>query len=148
MKKLLLALVLLALPSLASAQVNYVVNAYDLTDTSFTYCTQVDSAASPTCGTAATSGWIRLPATGPQGGKVATAVVEWVTKAATSLEYQVECKLTASGLPVVVESSNTIGSATQEAVVIWAHNWHSCRVGLKLTTDTGTNSVTAYIVQN
>jgi len=143
MKKLFLLLLLLALPSLASAQQQYVVKAYNLGDTSFTYCTQAVSAATPTCGAAVTDGWMRTPTRNP-----ITFVLEWITKAATSLEWQIECKATGDGLPVVVNSSASLTAAGNTFGVIWAHNWHSCRVGLKLTTDSGTNSVTSYMTQN
>jgi len=91
-----------------------------------------------TCGTAVTDGWIGV------GAFYNVAVtVEWVTKAATSLDFQTECAM-GPGLPAIVEtrSATAVG---QWALVITAGVYDRCRVGMKLTADTGAQVVNAYI---
>ena len=128
-----LGLLLITAPLVADGRLLTVVNAYDLTATSYTYCVNTAN-----CGTAATSGWIAIPKT-----DVAAATVEWVTKAATSLDYSVECRAGNTGLNIDVEQYS-MTSASNRAVVMYAFPWDACRIGLKLTTDSGTNSVNAY----
>lgn len=147
MKKLFLLFAFLGCGGLASAQdyPQFFMKAYDLTDTSYTYCTQANSpaAAAPTCGAASTDGWVKT-----SSGNPIVIQVNWITKNATSLEYQIECKITndTSTSPSVLStiSMSAIGVQTS---TIWPHGYTACRVGLKLTTDTGTNSVSAWMGQ-
>jgi len=91
-----------------------------------------------TCGTAVTDGWFGVGVFGTIGVQL-----EWVTKAATSLEMQTECAI-GSGLPVIVKEQSATASG-QWATVVTAGVYDRCRVGLKLTTDTGDQVVNAHI---
>ena len=140
LKKILLSLCLLiaVVQSASAGPFAWVMLTYDLTDTSYTYCEQIDSTL--TCGTAITNGWISIPPNRP-----VTTAVEWITKNATSLDYQVECRPWNGGLGQAV-LTDTLSAVGAEYLVILsnANGLDQCRVGLKLTTDTGDNSVTAY----
>jgi hypothetical protein len=144
MKKYLVALLLALLPSLASAQydnANFIAKTYDLTATSYTYCTQFGGAAAPTCGTTTADGWVPTSNLRP-----IVIQVNWITKNATSLEYQVECKVSndSATSPGVITTVSMTAVGVQSGT-IWPHNWSHCRIGLKLTSDTGANSVSAWI---
>jgi hypothetical protein len=90
------------------------------------------------CGTAVTDGWF-----GVGVFNTVESQLEWVTKAATSLEMQTECAIGA-GLPVPVWTTSAT-AAGQWSHVITAGVYDRCRVGLKLTTDTGVQVVNAHI---
>lgn len=144
MRKYILAALLLLLPLSASAQydaANFVVKTYNLAATSYTYCTQFGAAASPTCGTAVTNGWVPVSNLRP-----IVIQVNWITKAATSMEYQVECKVSdnTATSPGVLNTVSMTAVGVQTGT-LWPHNFSACRIGLKLTTDSGTNSVSAWI---
>jgi hypothetical protein len=139
---LLILLLGLALP-LQAAPFAWVVEAYDLTATSYTYCTANPAGSTPVCGTAITNGWISIPS-----GRPIVAAIEWTTKAATSLEYSIECRPWTGGLgaylATVGQASMTSASASYVVIGSNYNGFDQCRIGLKLTTDTGTNAVTAY----
>jgi hypothetical protein len=132
-------ILLLALP-LQAGPFAWVVSTYDLTATSYTYCTTNPFGSTPVCGTAITNGWISIPASRP-----VTVAVEWVTKAATSLEYTIECRPYSSGLGQALVTDGLSAAVAEYTVILSNGNgMDECRIGLKLTTDSGTNSVTAY----
>lgn len=108
-------------------------SAYDLAATSTTYY-----APNGTSGTAITDGWV-----GVSQAEIVQAAFTWTTKAATSLDYSFECRVR-DGSTIVVESGSltAVGTGT---VIVQKHAFSDCRLGLKLTTDTGTNSVSASI---
>jgi hypothetical protein len=90
------------------------------------------------CGTAVTDGWA-----GTGTFNTACATIEYVTKNATSLDYQVECAIGA-GLPIIVktESATAVG---QWGPCITAGVYDRCRIGMKLTGDVGVQVVNAHI---
>jgi hypothetical protein len=144
MRKYLVALLLALLPSVVVAQydnANFIVKTYDLAATSYTYCTQFGGEASPTCGAAVTNGWVPTSNLRP-----IVIQVNWITKNATSLEYQVECKVSDNSdtTPGIINTISMTATGIQTGT-LWPHNYSACRIGLKLTTDTGANSVTAWI---
>ena len=142
LKKVFLVLFLLSLTlPLQASPFGWVVNTYDLTATSYTYCVTNPSTATPVCGTAITNGWISIPRN--TGGVVAS--IEWVTKAATSLEYTIECRPYSSGLGQALLTDGLSAAGAEYTVILGnANAFDECRIGLKLTTDIGVNSVTAY----
>lgn len=93
------------------------------------------------CGTAATDGW--LDASGMWAG---TFVVDVATINATSVDYQVQCRVESS---IVQLQAASITTATSAGYTIPASNgvWRDCRLGLKLTSDTGAQSVSAYFTR-
>ena len=141
-KRLGLGLILLlglALP-LQAGPFAWVVQTYNLAATSYTYCTTNPAGSTPVCGTAITNGWVSIPATRP-----VLVAVEWVTKAATSLEYTIECRSYTSGLGQALVTDGLSAAGAEYTVILSNGNaMDQCRIGLKLTTDTGDNSVTAY----
>lgn len=90
------------------------------------------------CGTAATDGW--LDASGMWAG---TFVVDVATINATSVDYQVQCRVESS---IVQLQAASITTATSAGYTIPASQgvWRDCRLGLKLTADGGAQSVSAY----
>jgi hypothetical protein len=143
LKRFLLLLGLLTLPSLASAQVDFFAKTYDLVTTSYTYCTEAAGATDPTCGTTSADGWVRTVA-----GTPIVIQVNWITKAATSLEYQIECKISndTDTSPSILSTISMTAIGIQTST-IWPQGYLACRVGLKLTTDAGVNSVSAWMGQ-
>ncbi len=124
----------------SAAPYAWVVQAYDLVATSYTYCVTDPPGSTPVCGTAITNGWIYIPPTRPT-----VAAITWVTKAATSLEYSVECRSWTGGIGQALGTGSLTAVGTNYLVILSNANvFDQCRIGLKLTTDTGTNSVTAY----
>lgn len=145
MKKFLFAilLALLTVPSMAQYDnANFVVKTYDLTATSYTYCTQFGGAASPTCGATSADGWVPTP----NNGRPVVFQIRWITKNATSLDYQIECKVSddSGTTPGIVNTISMTATGVQTGTA-WPHNFAACRIGLKLTSDTGANSVSAWI---
>ena len=136
---LLLVAALAAVPLMAGP-FGWVVSAYDLAATSYTYCTSASSTSSPVCGSGAEAGWIYMPDSRPY-----VATVEWITKNATSLEYTIECRanIGTAGQALLTDGLSAVG--TENLVVqSTAGAFDQCRIGLKLTTDTGENSVSAF----
>jgi len=137
MRKLIavLAVVTLLLAGVADARQagerTAVVSALDLVDTSYTYY------AKGVGGTAATDGWIAV-----SGSEQVFALVTWTTKAAASLDYSVKCK---AGPQVAIIRQSSLTAVGTDTVALLGHGFDFCRVGLKLTTDSGTNDVTASI---
>lgn len=91
-----------------------------------------------TCGTAVTNGWFSV-------GTFTTieAQTEWSTKNATSLEMQTECAMGVGG-PVIAETYS-FSAVGNHAHVITAGVYDRCRVGLKLTGDTGVQVVNSHL---
>lgn len=90
------------------------------------------------CGATATDGWIPV--------SLATTfsfVVNWVTKNATSLDHSFECRVGGDAALVVEQASQTAAGTT--AAVVTDGVWDECRIGLKLTTDTGVQSINSLI---
>lgn len=144
MKKFLFAILLALLTVPAMAQydnANFVVKTYDLAATSYTYCTQFGGAAAPTCGATSAYGWVPVSNLRP-----IVIQVNWITDNAASLEYQVECKVSddSNTSPGILNTVSMTGVGIQTGT-LWPHNFSACRVGLKITTDGGAQSVTAWI---
>jgi hypothetical protein len=91
-----------------------------------------------TCGTAVTNGWV-----GVGTFQTVCATVEWVTKNATSLDYQVECAM-GPGLPIILETKSAT-AVGQWGPCITSGVYDRCRIGTKLTADTGAQVVNAHI---
>ena len=149
MKKFSLALLLglLVLPIRSSAgPFGWVVKDYDLTATSYTYCRMDGITSTPVCGTTINDGWHKMLS----GSRAVAAVTEWITKAATSLEYTLECRSYNGSASALTLESNALSAVGSKAIVLTneAAAFDQCRLGLKLTTDTGTNSVSAYFATN
>ena len=149
MKKLVPALLLglILIPSIVSpGPFGWVVNAYDLTATSYTYCRMDGYGSTPVCGTTISNGWHKMLS----GSRAVGAVTEWVTKAATSLEYTLECRGYNGNTYALTLESGSLTAAGSKAIVLTneAAAFDECRIGLKLTTDSGVNSVTAYFTTN
>jgi hypothetical protein len=61
---------------------------------------------------------------------------------AASIDTQVECRLNAdTTISYIVDTTNATTTGGN-AVVVWAGVWDACRVGLKVNTDSGAQSVT------
>jgi len=90
------------------------------------------------CGTTAADGWIQLT-----GFNNIQSTVEWVTKAGTSIDYSLECSI-GPGLPIVVNASSAT-AVGQWSTVVTAGIYDRCRLGLKISGDSGTNLVNAYL---
>jgi hypothetical protein len=147
MKKLSLALLLgLVGTSAIAGPFGWVVSAYDLTATSYTYCRMDGSTSTPVCGTTINDGWHKMLS----GSRAVAAVVEWTTKNATSLEYTLECRSYNSSTYALTVESNALSAVGSKAIVLTneAAAFDQCRLGLKLTTDTGANAVSAYFATN
>ena len=137
------SLLALALPANA-APFGWVTNIYDLTATSYTYCTSAfptssSDAVTPVCGATNNDGWVTIA----RSNDSFVGAVEWVTKAATSLEYSLECRSYTSGIPIIIEQGS-LSATGAKSITLVGLAYDQCRMGLKLTTDTGTNAVTAY----
>lgn len=90
------------------------------------------------CGTTVTDGWFQVG--------VFTTVetqVEWITKNATSLEMQTECAMGA-GLPTVV-LTDSLTAVVNWSQVVTAGVYDRCRLGIKITGDTGAQVVNAHL---
>jgi hypothetical protein len=153
MKRVLAALTvtLLVAAQALAAPFAWVVYNYDLTDVSTVYCTTAAAVesngvlatptASPVCAALATSGWIDMVGE----GQAHVATIEWVTKNATSLDYTIECRSYASSVGQTLTSGSLSAAGSSNIVILSnANAFDQCRIGLKLTTDTGVNSVLAY----
>lgn len=90
------------------------------------------------CGTAVTDGWV-----GTGTFHTIGVTIEWVTKNATSLDFQTECAI-GPGLPIILETKSAT-AVGQWGPTITAGVYDRCRVGLKLSTDTGAQVVNAHI---
>lgn len=92
------------------------------------------------CGSTISDGWF------PVGNfYTLTFSTEWATKNATSLEAQVECRLgNVSASPTIINSAS-LSAVGNNTVIITDGVFDSCRLGLKLTTDTGAQSVYANV---
>ena len=92
------------------------------------------------CGATAADGWI-----GATGAWAMTFQVAVTTINATTIGYSVECRVGA--LAAVAVSASTIATATTAAYTIGAGTgaWDECRLGLKVNTDTGVQSVSASV---
>jgi hypothetical protein len=90
------------------------------------------------CGTAVTDGWVGV-------GTFSTVgfTVEWVTKNATSLEFQTECAI-GPGQPGILET-RSVTAIGNYGPTLTAGVYDRCRLGIKLSTDTGVQSVNAHI---
>lgn len=91
-----------------------------------------------TCGTGTTDGWFGVGAF-----YNVDVTVEWVTKNATSLDFQTECAI-GPGLPVILETKSAT-AVGQWGPTITAGVYDRCRVGMKLTADTGAQVVNAHV---
>jgi hypothetical protein len=90
------------------------------------------------CGTAVTDGWI------PVSLKSELSFgVDWKTKAGTSIDHSFECRLAGSA-PAALEQASTT-TATSSFLEITAGVWDECRIGLKISTDTGDQLVDSMI---
>ena len=92
------------------------------------------------CGATAADGWI-----GATGAWAMTFQVAVTTINATTIGYSVECRV--GGLAAVALSASTIATATTTSYTIGAGQgaWDECRLGLKVNTDTGVQSVSASV---
>lgn len=91
-----------------------------------------------TCGTGAGDGWVPV--------SLFTEIsfgVDWRTDNATSLDHSYECKL-ADSTPAAIEQESQTATGSTFAVVS-SGIWDQCRIGLKLTGDTGAQVVDAMI---
>ena len=90
------------------------------------------------CGTTTADGWFAIT-----GFNNIQSTVEWVTKAGTSIDYSLECSI-GPGLPIVVNAASAT-AVGQWSTVVTAGIYDRCRLGLKISGDSGTNLVNAYI---
>lgn len=142
----LVVLALLLVPPVFAGPFAWVLGGYDLTATSYTYCTSTSSSdTSPTCAALISSGWVNMPG-GPASNRPIVAVIEWTTKNATSLDYSVECRSWGASIadPPLVVKQSSLSAVGMDAVVITDIPFDQCRIGLKLTSDTGAQVVNAY----
>jgi hypothetical protein len=86
------------------------------------------------CGTAATDGWVDA------GGFMRLNFERVLTTInATSIQTQVECQLNGLGTAIIATDSSTVAGTFTYPVS--AGVWDSCRMGVKVTTDTGAQSL-------
>lgn len=93
------------------------------------------------CGATAADGWI-----GATGAWALTFEVAVTTINATSIGYIVECRI--GGLASVQMAASTIATATTAQYSFnsqTAGSWDECRLGLRVNTDTGVQSVSASV---
>lgn len=90
------------------------------------------------CGATAADGWIPVSFFTTIGFEV-----NYVTKNATSLDHSFECRVGGDAPLIVEQASQTAVGGT--AAVVTAGVWDECRIGLKLTTDAGVQSINALI---
>lgn len=91
-----------------------------------------------TCGTAAADGWFYV-----RGFDGVDATVEWNTKNATSLDMQLECKV-ADGSAYTVSTRNLTATGVYQ-IPLLTGVYDRCRLGMKLNTDTGAQSINSYV---
>lgn len=89
------------------------------------------------CGTAVTDGWID---TGLFWMINFTRDIELLN--ATSIESQVECKVNGITTPTILDTKSVTVAGTY-SYIIDSGAWDACRLGVKLTTDAGLQTVTA-----
>jgi len=88
------------------------------------------------CGTGVEDGWLNMVSAG-----AATTTVTVTTLNATSIDYQVQCRIQ-SGTSGTALAAAAINSATSISYNV-AGSWNECRLGLKVTADVGVQSVSA-----
>jgi hypothetical protein len=90
------------------------------------------------CGATAADGWIPVSL-----AHTMSFAVDWITKNATSLDHSFECRVGGITATVIEQASQ---SAVGPSVYVLPDGvWDECRIGLKLTTDTGAQNITALI---
>lgn len=90
------------------------------------------------CGTAATDGWFDASA-----AYQINVVTDVATINAASIDVSIECR--AGGSTTTVGTRAITGTGVYSDILL-AVVWEDCRVGYKLTTDSGAQNVTAYYV--
>lgn len=93
------------------------------------------------CGATSADGWV-----GMTGAWAASWEIDVITLNATSIGYQVQCKV--GGGTGVQLAASTIATATTASYALTAGtsgSWDACRLGLKVNTDTGAQSVSAWM---
>lgn len=98
----------------------------------FTYLKQ-------SCGTAATDGWIDVALSGE-----INFVRDITTINATSIESQVECRVNGTG--AIILDTKTIGTTGAYSYIVPTAAWDACRLGVKVSTDTGIQAITARVL--
>lgn len=90
------------------------------------------------CGTGAEDGWFDASA-----AYQINVITDVATINATSIDVSVECRANGSVATVGTRAITTTGVYSD---ILLAVVWDDCRVGYKLTTDTGAQNVTSYYV--
>lgn len=94
-------------------------------------------------GTAATDAWINV-----QGFDAMTFQADVNTINATSLDWQLQCRVSKFAAPFQVQTDNftAVGSKVAKLSRGADADYEQCRVGWKINTDTGVNSVSVYFL--
>jgi hypothetical protein len=109
--------------------------AVTLTDVSWTWRKAV-------CGTGAGDGWLDV-----SDFKTLNFTVSWITKNATSIDYSLECRAGDASAYFVTDGRVSMTATGVNMYVARDAVFDACRVGLKITADTGANSVSAYLLR-
>lgn len=95
------------------------------------------------CGTTASDGWLDVNLF-----YNLTFVRTITTINATSIDSQVECRQNLNPTAAVIIDTKNATATGAYAVTLYAGAWDACRLGMKINTDTGAQSITVSVGMN